>query len=157
MKARERIWQAHVPIDHHDQGHEFYPLSDKLSDCHPDPESLFRERELQDKVERLSEHLSPAVRKTFRLRTLDELSTRETAMALGLREAAVKTRVSRARVHLRRMLQKGYGARLRPRVFSRLQYPSSRPFGTILRGIPIRESVDDTRLGYSLIALSTPI
>ncbi|HTU51990.1 MAG TPA: sigma-70 family RNA polymerase sigma factor [Acidobacteriaceae bacterium] len=108
-KARSRLQEAHISIDAYNDDHEHYPLADKLSDGRPDPEALFRERELKDKVERLSQQLSPVLRETFRLRTFDELSTRETAAALGVRMAAVKTRASRARVHLKRMLQKGYG------------------------------------------------
>ena len=114
MKARARLLQAHIPLDAYDQEREYYPLADKLSDRRPDPEVSFRERELKDKVERLSQHLSPVLRETFRLRTFDELSTRETATALGVGETVVKARTSRARVHLRRMLQKGYGTQPSP-------------------------------------------
>jgi RNA polymerase sigma-70 factor (ECF subfamily) len=107
MKARSRLQQTHIPIDAYDHEREYYPLADRLSDRRPDPEVLFRERELQCKVERLSQHLSPVLRETFRLRVFDELSTRETATVLGVGETVVKARTSRARVHLRRMLQKG--------------------------------------------------
>ena len=112
MKARARMQQAHIAIDVYDQEREYYPLADKLSDRRPDPEALFSEREMKDNVERLSQQLSPVLRETFRLRAFDELSTRETATALGVRESVVKTRTSRARVHLRRMLQKGHGAQI---------------------------------------------
>lgn len=54
----------------------------------------------------LSSRLSPALRETFHLRAFDEFSVREVAAVLGIREAAVKTRVSRARARLKRMLQK---------------------------------------------------
>lgn len=109
MKARARLQQAYIPIDSYDPDREYTPLADRLSDRRPGPEALYRERELKDKVERLSQCLSPALRETFRLRTLDELNTRETAAVLGVNETVVKVRSSRARVQLRRMLQKGYG------------------------------------------------
>jgi len=109
MKARRRLRPPHIPIDDYDREHEYHPLSDKLSDCRPDPEALFRAREFRDNVKRLSERLSPVLRETFQLRAMDELNTHETARALGVRETAVKARASRARAHLRRMLQKGYG------------------------------------------------
>lgn len=114
MKARSRLQQTHVPIDAYDPERQYYPLAEKLSDRRPDPEISYRERELRDKVERLSQSLSPALRETFRLRAFDELSTRETAAALGVGETVVKVRTSRARVHLRRMLQRGSGIQPAP-------------------------------------------
>ena len=113
MKVRARLRQPDVPIDGYEE-RECYQLTDKLWDCRADPELSFRERELRGKVERLSEDLSPTLSETFRLRTLDELSIRETAAALGVRETTVKARASRARAHLRRMLQKGYGSQHSP-------------------------------------------
>lgn len=114
MKARGRLRQQHISIEVFDHEHDYYMLSDKLSDSCPDPENLFRERELRDKVESLSTRLSPALRETFQLRTLNELNVRKTATALGVRETAVKARTSRARTHIRRMLQKGYELRSFP-------------------------------------------
>jgi RNA polymerase sigma-70 factor (ECF subfamily) len=48
--------------------------------------------------------LSPALRLVFLLRDIEGLSTRETAEVLSLSETAVKTRLSRARLHLREQL-----------------------------------------------------
>jgi RNA polymerase sigma-70 factor, ECF subfamily len=48
--------------------------------------------------------LSPNLRLVFLLRDIEGLSTRETAEVLGLSETAVKTRLSRARLHLREEL-----------------------------------------------------
>ncbi len=106
MKARGRSRQPHISIDGFDRECEQYPLIDRLSDSRPDPEDLFREKELREKVDSLSSRLSPTLRETFNLRVLDELNIHETANVLGVRETAVKARTSRARAHLRRMLQK---------------------------------------------------
>jgi RNA polymerase sigma-70 factor, ECF subfamily len=106
MKARGRSRQPHISIDGLDRECEQYPLIDRLSDSRPDPEDLFREKELRDKVDSLSSRLSPILRETITLRVLDELNVRETANLLGVRETAVKARTSRARAHLKRMLQK---------------------------------------------------
>jgi len=106
MKARGRLRQPQISIEGFD--HDYYLLSDKLSDSRPDPEDLLRERELRRKVNDLSYRLSPVLREAFHLRTFDELSVRETATVLGVRETTVKTRTSRARTHLRRILQTGY-------------------------------------------------
>lgn len=106
MKARGRSRQPHISIDGLDRECEQYPLVDRLSDSRPDPEHLFREKELRDKVDSLSSRLSPTLRETFNLRVLDELNIRETANVLGVRETAVKARTSRARAYLKRMLRK---------------------------------------------------
>lgn len=108
MKARKHLKHPHIPIDRYNQEQEYYSLAETLSDSAPDPEAVFREQELKEKVERLTGCLSPLLRDTIKLRTLGELNTRETASALGIGETAVKARTSRARVHLRRMLQNGY-------------------------------------------------
>jgi len=52
--------------------------------------------------------LSPALRVVFMLRDIDGLSIKETADALELSEAAVKTRLLRARLSLREQLSKYY-------------------------------------------------
>jgi RNA polymerase sigma-70 factor (ECF subfamily) len=56
--------------------------------------------------------LPPNLRVVFLLRDVEDLSTRETADALGLSEEAVKTRLSRARFRLREMLTEYFGERL---------------------------------------------
>ena len=108
MKARGRLKRPHISINENDYEHEYCMASERLADNRPNPESLLRERELRDMVERLSGSLSPVLRETFRLRTFEELSTRETAMILGIGETAVKARTSRARARLRRVLPKAY-------------------------------------------------
>ena len=53
------------------------------------------------KVARAVDELSPRLREVFVLREMEELSTEETATALGVSEAVVKTRLHRARLWLR--------------------------------------------------------
>jgi len=48
----------------------------------------------------------------FVLRDIEGLSTEETGTVLNLSEAAVKTRLSRARFRLRELLSEYYGERL---------------------------------------------
>lgn len=78
--------------------------------CLPEKELLSVEgrRHLDEAIGRLS----PALRAVFVLRDIEDLSTLETAEALGLSEEAVKTRLSRARMRLREDLSEYYGARL---------------------------------------------
>jgi RNA polymerase sigma-70 factor (ECF subfamily) len=58
------------------------------------------------------QELSPALRAVFVLRDIEGLSVKETADALGLTEAAVKTRLLRARLKLREALTVYYAERL---------------------------------------------
>jgi len=59
--------------------------------------------------------LPPNLRVVFLLRDIEGLSTRETAEVLDLRETAVKTRLSRARLRLREMLTGYHGERVAER------------------------------------------
>ncbi|HTW78463.1 MAG TPA: sigma-70 family RNA polymerase sigma factor [Terracidiphilus sp.] len=103
MVLRRRPRQPHFPFDGQDQGEDSLRLSEMLPDGRPDPESEFRRRELLGRLNRLSTHLSPALREVIRLRSVEGLSTREVANNLGLTESAVKTRAARARAELRRL------------------------------------------------------
>jgi RNA polymerase sigma-70 factor (ECF subfamily) len=65
------------------------------------PETEFMTSEAQGKLDAAISGLSPALRSTFILRDLHSLSTRETAEILEVSEAAIKTRLLRARLQLR--------------------------------------------------------
>jgi RNA polymerase sigma-70 factor (ECF subfamily) len=54
------------------------------------------------------DELQPDFRVTFVLRDVEGLSTEETAAALGISEAAVKSRLLRARLKLRRKLDRAF-------------------------------------------------
>lgn len=79
--------------------------------CLPEEELLSAEAKnyLDLAVRRLPEKL----RAVFLLRDVEGLSIKETAEALNLTETAVKTRLLRARLHLREQLSAYYGERLR--------------------------------------------
>jgi RNA polymerase sigma-70 factor (ECF subfamily) len=65
------------------------------------PEAEFMTNEAQAKLDEAVAELTPALRSTFILRDLHGLSTQETAEILDISEAAVKTRLLRARLQLR--------------------------------------------------------
>ena len=67
----------------------------------PNPERVTAERELKAALETLVDALPLSYRSVFVLRDIDELSTEETADALGLSVPAVKSRLLRARLQLR--------------------------------------------------------
>jgi RNA polymerase sigma-70 factor, ECF subfamily len=75
-----------------------------LEDDHPDPETACQCAESERIVAQALHTLTPPYRSVFLLRHLREYSTRETAEILGISRTAVKTRLRRARLQLRRRL-----------------------------------------------------
>jgi len=71
------------------------------------PEEEFMSSEVKTQLQLATENLSPALNAVFTLRDLHGLSTLETAGILNISEAAVKTRLLRARLQLRELLS-GY-------------------------------------------------
>ncbi|GAP06307.1 RNA polymerase sigma factor, sigma-70 family [Anaerolinea thermolimosa] len=65
------------------------------------PENELMNAEVRKTMSQAIEKLSPALRSVFILRDMNHLSVKETADALGISEAAVKTRLLRARLQLR--------------------------------------------------------
>jgi RNA polymerase sigma-70 factor (ECF subfamily) len=73
-------------------------------DARPDPERLAIARELGTLMESAIDRLPDGAREVFMLRQIEGMRTEEVAEALGVSEAVVKTRLSRARGALRRDL-----------------------------------------------------
>ena len=69
------------------------------------PETSFTRRQLRGALNAAIASLRPLYREVFVLRTVEELSTSETAKALGLTVSTVKTRLRRARMELRAYLE----------------------------------------------------
>lgn len=103
MVLRKRPRSPHLSIESQDQDRESPGLSETLPDGRPDPETQARRRELDNRLQSLSAHLSPRLREIVQLRGVEGLSTREVADALGLTDSAVKTRAARARKELKRL------------------------------------------------------
>jgi RNA polymerase sigma-70 factor (ECF subfamily) len=76
----------------------------------PDPERLAFAGELRELLEWAIDSLSGGAREVFMLRDVEGLSTADTAASLGVSEDVVKTRLSRARTALRRVLLERAGA-----------------------------------------------
>jgi len=77
----------------------------ELSDLSPDPEASCLRREAARILSAAMHKLTPPVRTVIELRELGELSTRETALRMGLSVAAVKARVFHGRRKLRKTLE----------------------------------------------------
>jgi len=65
------------------------------------PEQRYSQTEMREILQQAIDGLSPIFRTVFILRDVDELSTEETASALGISVPAVKSRLLRARLQLR--------------------------------------------------------
>jgi RNA polymerase sigma-70 factor (ECF subfamily) len=78
----------------------------EVQDWGPSPEQRFAQTELRDILSKVVGELDPPFRIVFQLRDIEELSTEETAEALGLSVPAVKSRLLRARLRLRESLNR---------------------------------------------------
>jgi RNA polymerase sigma-70 factor (ECF subfamily) len=109
MKVRRRPRQLHIPLDGQDPEQDHHTFSETLPDHRPSPEEECRRWELAERLAQLSTRLSPTLRRTFQLREVDGLSTRETAQALGVPDSTVKARLARARANLKQLVQESLG------------------------------------------------
>ena len=104
MKLRKRR-PNQVSLDEPIQGEDdLMPL--EIEDWGPSPEQRFAQTEMQTILAGVIDELEPDYRVTFALRDVENLSTEETAKALGISTAAVKSRLLRARLKLRQKLDR---------------------------------------------------
>ena len=80
----------------------------ELEDWGPTPEQKYAQTEMQGIVGDVIDRLEPEFRIVFLLRDFEELSTQETAEALGISMPAVKSRLLRARLKLREKLNRHF-------------------------------------------------
>ena len=81
-------------------------ISRDVEDWGPSPEDRYEQSELSGILSQVIGDLDPSFRIVFQLRDIEELSTEETAEALGLSVPAVKSRLLRARLKLRQKLNR---------------------------------------------------
>jgi len=111
MRLRKKELDT-LPVD------EPYSLADgsevprELKDWCCLPEDELMNAEAQDKLDDAIDTLSPTLRAAFVLRDLQGLSTRDAADVLQISEAAIKTRLLRARLQLREILSGYFSERL---------------------------------------------
>lgn len=103
MKLRRRKTNKTVSLDETiDTGED--TVVREIAAWGENPEQRFSREELGTILDSAIEELEPAYRSVFVLRDIEELSTEETAEALGLSVPAVKSRLLRARLQLRERL-----------------------------------------------------
>src|SRR5882724_11094822 len=83
-------------------------LPRELEEWGPTPEQRYAQTEMQNIVSDVIDRLEPEYRIVFLLRDFEELSTQETADALGISVPAVKSRLLRARLKLREKLNRHF-------------------------------------------------
>jgi len=104
MRLRRRR-PGQLSIDEPLQG-ESDLMPRELEDWRPSPEHEYADAEMQKILTETVEKLEPEYRIVLVLRDVEELSTQDTAEALGISVAAVKSRLLRARLKLREKLNR---------------------------------------------------
>lgn len=105
MRLRKRKTSKTVSMDEDVQTEEGAIPRD-FAEWRPNPEQLYGQGELSQILRKTIQGLPPGFRTVFTLRDVENLSTEETAEALGLSVPAVKSRLLRARLQLRERLSR---------------------------------------------------
>jgi len=107
MKLRRRKTDRSVSLDEQiDTGED--TVTREIATWDEDPEQRFSREEMGGLLDSAVKSLAEPYRLVFQLRDIDELSTEETAEALGLSIPAVKSRLLRARLQLREKLTRAF-------------------------------------------------
>lgn len=110
-RLRRRQEEPLPPDEPADESGAAIPLPRSLVEWSLTPENRLAENEIAAELDRAIGELPESLRVVFLLRDVDELSTLETAEALGLTEGAVKVRLHRARLALRERLSEYFAER----------------------------------------------
>jgi RNA polymerase sigma-70 factor (ECF subfamily) len=105
MRLRKRKTSKTVSMDQDVETSEGSIPRD-FAEWRPNPEQNYSQSELAEILRKTIAGLPPGFRTVFTLRDIENLSTEETAEALGLSVPAVKSRLLRARLQLRERLSR---------------------------------------------------
>ena len=92
-----------------DQGEEGTYSPREFADWREIPSEALERKEVREKLAEALSSIGQIYREVFVLRDMEQLSIEETAKALGISTASVKTRLMRARLMLRDLLAPGLG------------------------------------------------
>ena len=81
-------------------------MSERLADTRPNQEQRFAGLELKATIQQALKKLSPELREAVILRDLEDMDYKEIALVLKIPEGTVKSRISRGRAELARLLQR---------------------------------------------------
>jgi RNA polymerase sigma-70 factor (ECF subfamily) len=107
MKLRKDRRHLYESMDEGQQNDECDYIPKDFADWREIPSEALERRELREALTKALESLPGKYRTVLILRDVQHLSINETAKALGLSEASVKTRLSRARLQMRDALAPG--------------------------------------------------
>ena len=88
-----------------DQTEELKPV-DRLTSHGPSPHEMAAKKELEKMVQNALSHVSVELREAVILRDLQDMDYKEIAQVLGIPEGTVKSRISRGRAELARLLER---------------------------------------------------
>ena len=88
-----------------DQTEELKPV-DRLTSQGPSPHEMAAKKELEKMVQNALSHVSVELREAVILRDLQDMDYKEIAQVLGIPEGTVKSRISRGRAELARLLER---------------------------------------------------
>ena len=107
MRRRRQKTRAVESIDEHrDEEGEYRPRD--FADWREIPSEALERKEVRQKLAEALSSLDRKYREVFMLRDMEQLNIQETAEALGISIASVKTRLLRARLMLRDLLAGGW-------------------------------------------------
>ena len=105
-RRRERTRMTEAIDDRRDEEGEYTPRD--FADWREIPSEVLERKEVRQKLAEALSSLDPKYREVFVLRDMEQLNIQETAEALGISVASVKTRLLRARLMLRDLLAGGW-------------------------------------------------
>ncbi len=122
MKLRKDRRHRYESMDEGQQNDEGDYVPKDFADWREIPLEALEQRDLREALTKALESLPEKYRTVLILRDVQQLSINETAKALGLSEANVKTRLSRARLQMRDALAPGFdGAWSRGRSYEKVR------------------------------------
>jgi RNA polymerase sigma-70 factor (ECF subfamily) len=108
MRRRKQHPEIMEPLGEHQDEEGSYTPRD-FADWREIPSEALERKEIRELLAKALASLKQAYREVFVLRDVQKLSIDETAQALGISRASVKTRLLRARLMLRDLLAPGFG------------------------------------------------
>jgi RNA polymerase sigma-70 factor, ECF subfamily len=107
LKLRKDRRHLYDSIDDQQESEEGDYMPKDFADWREIPSESLQRKELREALTRALASLAPKYREVFIMRDVNHLSIEETAQALGISEANVKTRLLRARLQMRDALAPG--------------------------------------------------
>lgn len=108
MRLRKDRKHLYESIDDSKDSEEGDYLPKDYADWREIPSEELQRSRLKEALQKAIADLAPKYREVFVLRDVEEMSISDTAKALGITEASVKTRLLRARLQMRDALAPGY-------------------------------------------------